>query len=126
MHRLTEGEAGIQMSILAVVSILTMVFLSPRLQALPLAAAIALALGTMGVGSELIAYGASVALLLGFVILGVGNGLIDVFMNVAAQGLEVRAPPARPPVAARVLRGRRHLRRARRGDRHDGRRLRSG
>lgn len=90
VHRLTEGEAGIQMSILAVVSILTMVFLSPRLQTLPLAAAIAVALGTMGVGAELIAYGAGAALLLGFVILGVGNGLIDVFMNVAAQGLEVR------------------------------------
>jgi MFS family permease len=90
VHRLTEGEAGMQMSILAVVSILTMVFVSPRLQILPPATAIALALGTMGVGAELIAYGAGAMLLLGFVILGVGNGLIDVFMNVAAQGLEVR------------------------------------
>ena len=90
VHGLTEGEAGIQMSVLAVVSILTMVFLSPRMQTLPLATAIAVALGTIGVGAVLIGNGAGAALLLGFVILGVGNGLIDVFMNVAAQGLEVR------------------------------------
>ena len=35
-HGFTEGEAGVQMSILAVVSIVTMVFGSPRLQAVRL------------------------------------------------------------------------------------------
>jgi fucose permease len=91
VHRLTEGEAGIQMSILAVVSILTMIFVSPRLQALPLASAIGVALASMAFGAELVAFGNGSVLLAGFVVLGVGNGLIDVFLNVAAQGLEVRA-----------------------------------
>jgi fucose permease len=89
-HGFTEGEAGVQMSILAVVSIATMVFGSPRLQAVRLAAAIAIALGSMALGAELVAFGAGVVLLGGFLVLGVGNGLIDVFLNVAAQGLEVR------------------------------------
>jgi fucose permease len=89
-HGFTEGEAGVQMSILAVVSIVTMVFGSPRLQAVRLAAAIAIALGSMALGAELVAFGAGAVLLGGFMVLGVGNGLIDVFLNVAAQGLEVR------------------------------------
>jgi fucose permease len=89
-HRLTEGEAGVQMAILAVLSILTMVFVSPRLQALPLFAAIGLSLGTMGAGAVLVAVGDDALLLGGFLVLGIGNGLIDVFLNVAAQGLEAR------------------------------------
>ena len=89
-HGFTEGEAGVQMSILAVVSIVTMVFGSPRLQTLPLAMAIAIALGSMALGAELVAFGGGIVLLGGFLVLGVGNGLIDVFLNVAAQGLEAR------------------------------------
>jgi hypothetical protein len=79
-HGLSEGDLGIQMSVLAIVSILTMTLLTPRLQALPLARTIPLGLG-LGEGA---------LLWLGMGALGVGNGLIDVYVNVAAQGLEAK------------------------------------
>ena len=89
-HGLTEGEAGFQLGVLAVVSILTMTLVSPRLQRLPLATTLPLGLLAMGAGALSIANLAGGWLYVAFVPLGVGNGLLDVFANVGAQGIEAR------------------------------------
>lgn len=90
-HHLTEGEAGLQFAALSIVSIATMTLVSPRLQSLPLSTTIPLALGSMAAGALLVAYTSGVWLITAFAALGVGNGLIDVFINVAAQGIEMRS-----------------------------------
>lgn len=89
-HRLSEGQAGVELGALSIVSIVTMTLVAPRLQSLPLAATIPLALVTMGLGVVLVAYLPTGALLAAFTVLGVGNGLIDVFINVGAQSVEAR------------------------------------
>lgn len=87
---MTAGEAGVQLGLLAVVSILTMTLVSPRLQRLPLATTIPLGVVVMGAGALLMAYAPDPWVPAAFVVLGVGNGLIDVFVNVAGQGVEAR------------------------------------
>ncbi len=89
-HAMSTGTLGLLFSGLSIVSIGTMVVFAPRLQPRPLRATIALGLLAMAGGGALIGHGAGGLLLAGFVVLGVGNGLIDVFSNVAAQGIEAR------------------------------------
>ncbi|MEX0753708.1 MAG: MFS transporter [Actinomycetota bacterium] len=89
-NHMSEGALGLLFSGLSVVSIATMTLLTPRIQQRPLAMTIAIGLITMAGGGALIAIGAGPILLAGFVVLGVGNGLIDVFSNIAAQGVEAR------------------------------------
>jgi MFS family permease len=90
-HHLSEGEAGFQFAALSIVSIATMTLAAPRLQSLPLSTTIPMALATMGAGALLVAYTQGLWLITAFVALGVGNGMIDVFLNVAAQGMEMRS-----------------------------------
>jgi hypothetical protein len=98
---LSEGEVGLWLAIVAVASIATMTLLSPRLQTLPLSATIALGHLCMGAGALLIAWIPAGGLALAFVVLGVGNGLLDVFVNVGAQSVEVaRGRPTLQYVAA--------------------------
>jgi MFS family permease len=89
-HHVTEGALGVDLAALAIVSIVSMTLLSPRLQFLPLSVTIPIALCSMAIGALLVAYGTGPTLILGFMVLGVGNGLIDVYLNVAAQGIEAR------------------------------------
>jgi hypothetical protein len=85
---LTEGTAGFQLGLLAVVSILTMTLLSPRLQRYPLSVTVPLGLFAMGFGAMIVGHASGGWLALGFAVLGIGNGLIDVFVNVGGQMIE--------------------------------------
>ncbi len=86
---LTSGEVGIQFALMAGVAIVVMTLLAPRLQGLPHTVTVSMALTTHGLGSVLVAFAPPAWLPFAFVLLGIGNGLIDVFVNVAAQGVEV-------------------------------------
>src|SRR3954468_18017549 len=85
---ISEGEAGWQFGMMAAVSIVVMTLLAPRLQGLPHTATVPSALAIMGAGAFLVAYLPAESLWIAFIVLGFGNGLIDVFVNVAAQGIE--------------------------------------
>ncbi|MFB3738344.1 MAG: MFS transporter [Candidatus Velamenicoccus archaeovorus] len=88
---ISEGLVGLYLGALAAVSILTMTLVAPRLQRLPPAATVSAGLACMGLGALCIAFGAGRSwLALGFVLLGLGNAFIDVFVNVGAQAAEVR------------------------------------
>jgi len=90
-HRISESRIGIDYTILSVVSVLAMVLLTPRLQALPAATTVPLSLVILGVGALLQSLRPSAFLIAAFVVVGLGNGLIDVFLNVVAQRVEVRS-----------------------------------
>ena len=89
-HRITEARIGVDYTILSITAVLVMVLLTPRLQPLPLAATVTLSLMALGVGAALQASGSDALVIVAFVVVGAGNGLIDVFLNVAAQRIEVR------------------------------------
>jgi MFS family permease len=89
-RRMTEGQAGFQLAALSVASIVTMTLVSPRLQRLHLTVTIPLGLVTMGLGAALMAGTPRALLTLPFVVLGIGNGLLDVFVNVGGQMAETR------------------------------------
>ncbi len=89
-NRLSEGAAGLQFGALAITSILTMTLVSPRLQGLPLSVTIPLGLVFLGTGAMMIGSTSRPVLYPAFVVLGVGNGLLDVFVNVGGQAVEAR------------------------------------
>lgn len=85
---LSDGAAGLYLAALSTTSILTMTLVAPRLGRLPLTRSIPLGLVCMGVGAVLVALGPGAWLAVGFAAIGVGNGLIDVFVNVGGQAVE--------------------------------------
>lgn len=90
-HGFAESRMGWLFAGLAVVSIGTMLLLAPRLRAPSLATTVPGSLVVMGVGAILTAVSPAGLMMLPFAVLGIGNGLIDVFMNVAGQDLEARS-----------------------------------
>lgn len=101
-HGFSQSYLGWLYAALAVVSIGTMVLVAPRLRRLPLADTLPASIVVMGSGVLLTAVMPGGLLWVPFVVMGVGNGLLDVFMNVAAQDLETRT---RRPVLQRVHAG---------------------
>ena len=89
-HHLSESRIGLDYTVLAVTSVAVMVFLTPRLQHHALATTVPLALVSLGIGAVMQATGADSLLIPGFMVVGLGNGLIDVFFNAAAQRVEAR------------------------------------
>jgi MFS family permease len=89
-HRISEGRIGIDYTILSVTSVLAMVFLTPRLQSLAAATTVPLSMLALGLGALLQMLRPGWLVIVAFVVVGLGNGLIDVFMNVVAQRVEVR------------------------------------
>ena len=88
-HGLTESRLGGLYMMLSLAAVVVMLVLAPRLQRLPLTATVPLSLLTLAVGSFVIAFQPTNLVVLGFLLVGAGNGLIDVYMNVAAQRVEV-------------------------------------
>jgi predicted MFS family arabinose efflux permease len=68
--------------------VIVMAFGAPRLARLPLRALVSGSLVTLGVGALAMAASPTSLLWLSFVVVGAGNGLIDVFLNVDAQRIE--------------------------------------
>ena len=75
---------------MSIVALGVMLLIAPRLQRLALSSSIPIALGSMAVATIAIGYSPTSAILVGFVLLGVGNALVDVYLNVAGQRIELR------------------------------------
>jgi Major Facilitator Superfamily len=88
-HGLSYGATGLLLALLSVVAVLVMAFGTPRLTRFPLGALVAASLMTLGVGAIAMAVLPTGALWVAFVLVGVGNALIDVFLNVEAQRVEM-------------------------------------
>ena len=88
-HDLTESRLGGLYTMLSLTAVVVMLLVAPRLQRLPLTVTVSLSLLTLAGGSFVIGYQPSQLIVLGFLISGAGNGLIDVYLNVAAQRVEV-------------------------------------
>jgi hypothetical protein len=88
-HRLSPGELSLQFAGLSVTAILVMTFLAPRLETLPRRASIGLGLGVHAVGAALVAVLPTAALVVGFTVVGLATGIIDVFVNSAAHEIEI-------------------------------------
>jgi MFS family permease len=86
---LSYGHEGWLLALLSIVAVVVMAFGAPRLARLPLGALVCGSLCTLAVGALAMALLPTSALWLAFVVVGAGNGLIDVFLNVDAQRIEV-------------------------------------
>lgn len=89
-HGLSEGRLGLLYSFATVVAIATMVVGAPRLQGLPLSTSVPLSLASLAVGAFALATQPTWLLVVSFPLAGLGNGLIDVYLNVAGQREESR------------------------------------
>ncbi|HEY6547693.1 MAG TPA: hypothetical protein VI589_07295, partial [Vicinamibacteria bacterium] len=89
-HRLSDSSMGLLYTVLSTTAVLVMAFLAPRLQGLRLSTSVPVALASLAIGSTVIALQPRSALVAGFILVGLGNGLIDVYTNVAAQRAEIR------------------------------------
>ncbi len=90
-HALSDSRLGLMYSLLSLAAIGTMLAGAPRLQRLSLRATVPASLACLAVGSIGLAVQPTSLVLVTFVIIGVGNGLIDVYLNVAAQREESRS-----------------------------------
>ncbi len=88
-HDLSESRLGGLYTMLSAAAVAVMLLVAPRLQRLPLSATVPLSLLVLAGGSFVIAYQPTELIMLGFLLVGAGNGLIDVYLNVAAQRVEV-------------------------------------
>ena len=88
-HDLSESRLGGLYTVLSTAAVAVMLLLAPRLQRMPLSATVPLSLLVLAAGSFVIAYQPTELLVLGFLLVGAANGLIDVYLNVAAQRVEV-------------------------------------
>jgi len=89
-HSLTDSRLGLLYSLLSISAIVTMLAFAPRLQRLTLRASVPFSLASLGIAALALAVAPTSMLLVTFVTVGVGNGLIDVYVNVAAQREETR------------------------------------
>ncbi|MDH4111754.1 MAG: MFS transporter [Actinomycetota bacterium] len=88
-HELTDSRLGGLYMMLSIAAVVVMLVLAPRLQRLPLSVTVPLSMTVLAAGSIVIAYQPSTFVVIGFLLVGAGNGLIDVYLNVAAQRVEV-------------------------------------
>lgn len=88
-HHTSDSRLGLLYTLLSAVAVVVMLLVAPRLQPWPLRTSVSVALATLAVGSLAIGYLPTSAIAVGFAVVGVGNGLIDVYLNVAAQRAEV-------------------------------------
>ena len=89
-HGVTDAGIGLDYALISIVALGVMLLIAPRLQLLALSSSVPLALGSMAVATVAIGYLSTSAILVGFALLGVGNALVDVYLNVAGQRIEGR------------------------------------
>jgi fucose permease len=88
-HGLTSSRLGALYMMLSLTAVAVMLVGAPRLQRLALTVTVPLSLLLLAVGSLVIAVQPTDVVVVGFLLVGAGNGLIDVYLNVAAQRVEV-------------------------------------
>jgi hypothetical protein len=86
---LSYGRNGLLLALLSIVAVVVMAFGAPRLTRFPISALVAGSLMALGVGAFAMAVLPTGLLWIAFILVGAGNGSIDVFMNVEAQRVEV-------------------------------------
>jgi len=89
-HHISDARIGVYYTLLSLTAVGVMLLVAPRLRSLALSTTVPLSLGLLSVGAFAIAYLPTSAILVAFALAGVGNGLIDVYLNVAAQRAEIR------------------------------------
>jgi MFS family permease len=89
-HGLSDSRLGLLYSLLSLAAIATMIVGAPRLQRLPLSTSVPLSLASLGLGAFGLAVQPTWLLVATFPLAGIGNGLIDVYLNVAGQREESR------------------------------------
>ncbi|HVF07404.1 MAG TPA: MFS transporter [Actinomycetota bacterium] len=89
LHRLSESRLGAMYTVLSATAVAVMLVVAPRLQRRPLTFTVPVSLTLLAAGSLIIAYQPTDMVAAGFLLVGAGNGLIDVYLNVAAQRVEV-------------------------------------
>lgn len=87
-HEVSDARLGILYTVLSVVAVGGMLVGAPRLQPLPLSASVPIALLSMATATFAIGFLPTPWIVVGFILLGVGNALVDVYLNVAAQRAE--------------------------------------
>ncbi len=87
-RQLSYGEMGLLLALLSIIAMLVMTFVTPRMSRLPLGFLCAVSLCALAVGSVGMALLPTGLLWIAFAIVGVGNGLVDVFLNIEGQRLE--------------------------------------
>jgi predicted MFS family arabinose efflux permease len=89
LHNMSESKLGLLYTLLSVVAVAAMVLVAPRLQPLALRVSVPASLAALAIGTAAIGYLPTGAIWVGFALVGIGNGLVDVYLNVAAQRAEV-------------------------------------
>ena len=89
-HGLSDGRLGVLYSFATIVAIATMLVGAPRLQRLPLSTSVPLSLASLALGAFALASQPTSMLAATFALAGLGNGLIDVYLNIAGQREETR------------------------------------
>jgi len=89
-HGISDARLGLLYTLLSSTAVVVMLLITPRMQPFRLSTNVALSLGALAVGTIAITYLPNSLTFLGFAAVGVGNGLIDIYGNVAAQRAEVR------------------------------------
>ena len=90
-HALSDSRLGLLYSLLSLAAISTMLAGAPRLQRLSLRTSVPASLACLAIASLALAAQPTSLVVLTFLLVGVGNGLIDVYLNVAAQREESRS-----------------------------------
>ncbi|HEX7247221.1 MAG TPA: MFS transporter, partial [Actinomycetota bacterium] len=88
-HELSESRLGGRYMVLSAPAVAVVLVVAPRVQRRALTFTVPVSLILLAVGSVVIAYQPTAVVALGFLLVGAGNGLIDVYLNVAAQRVEV-------------------------------------
>jgi hypothetical protein len=86
---ISDAGLGLDYTLISITAVAVMLFLAPRLQTLPLRVSVPVSLGTLALATTAVAAVPDGGLVVAFALIGLGNGLIDVYLNVAAQRLEV-------------------------------------
>jgi hypothetical protein len=93
-HDLSPGQAGLRLVATSVAAVLVMTFVAPRLEGLRRADTVRLGLAVHALGILAVGLVPTGWLFPAFALLGVGTGLVDVFVNAAGHDIEsaARAP----------------------------------
>jgi hypothetical protein len=89
-HQISDSRIGLDYTLLSLTAVGVMLILAPRLRPFALSTTVPLSLGVMSIGAIAIGYLPTGAILVAFALVGIGNGLVDVYLNVAAQRVEAQ------------------------------------
>jgi MFS family permease len=88
---ISDARLGIDYTVISLTAVAVMLFLAPRLQSLPLSLSVPASLASLAIATAAVAFIPDAGLMVAFLLIGLGNGLIDVYLNVGAQRLELRS-----------------------------------